>query len=284
MPEIESVDAADVVVERHGAVMLLRLNRVHRANALGGNLLPELMAAFDEAGHDDSVHVVVTTGNGNTFSVGADVEDLAAKADLPARVLLTSFAIGGPPLSPQELEVDELGNAGRVALRLWSLDKPTIAAINGAAIGGGLAIAILHDIRIAAENARIGTGFASLGAAPELGITYLLPRIVGASTAAHLLFSADVVSGAAAREIGLVSEAVPQERVVDRALELAARIADKPPLATRWAKRLLRHSAQSDMAAQLSAEYTAQVRLFDDPTTRAAIQQAVRRLTKGPDA
>jgi enoyl-CoA hydratase/carnithine racemase len=276
----------NVIVERHGAVMLVRLNRPDRGNSLGGTLLPELMAAFAEAGRDDGVHAVVTTGNGKAFCVGADVEDLAAKAHLPAREILTSFAVGGPgglpALSPHELEADDLGNAGRVALRLWSLEKPTIAAINGAAVGGGLALAVLHDIRIAADNARIGAGFATLGAAPELGITHLLPRIVGASAAAQLLFSADIISGATARDVGLVSEAVPQDRVVDRALEIAARIAANPALAVMATKRLLRQSMRTDLTEQLRAEYTEQVALFDHPATRSAIEATVRRLTKEP--
>jgi enoyl-CoA hydratase/carnithine racemase len=283
MPETRETETSDVVVERHGAVMLVRLNRPDRGNSLGGTLLQQLMAAFDDAARDDGVHAVVTTGNGKAFCVGADVEDLGAKAQLPAREILTSFAVGGPgglaPLSPKELQADELGNAGRVAQRLWSLQKPTIAAINGAAVGGGLAIAVLHDIRIAAENARLGAGFATLGAAPELGITHLLPRIVGASAAAQLLLTADLISGTEARDVGLVSEAVPHDRVVDRALELADRIAGKPPLAVQATKRLLRQSIRNDLGDQLRAEYTEQVALFDHPTTRAAIDEMVRRLS-----
>jgi enoyl-CoA hydratase/carnithine racemase len=276
----------DVVVERHGAVMLVRLNRPDRGNSLGGTLLQELMAAFDDARRDEAVHAVVTTGNGKAFCVGADVDDLVAKAHMPAREILTSFAVGGPgglpPLSPDDLRADDLGNAGRVAQRLWSLEKPTIAAINGAAVGGGLALAVLHDIRVAADTARIGAGFATLGAAPELGITHLLPRIVGSAAAAQLLFSADVISAAAARDVGLVSETVADDRVVDRGMEIAAQIADKPPLAVQATKRLLRQSIRNDLTDQLRAEYAEQVALFDHPATKGAIEQMVRRLTKGP--
>jgi enoyl-CoA hydratase/carnithine racemase len=282
---IADTESRHVTVERHGAVMLLRLNRPTRANAIGGTLLRDLASAFDEAGEDDDVHVVVTTGNGKTFCVGADVEDLDKIAHLPARLLLASSAVGGEKglktLSPRNRDVDDLGNAGRVAQRLWSLDKPTIAAINGAAVGGGLAIAMLHDIRLASETARIGTGFAALGIAPELAITYVLPRVVGAAAAADLLFRAELLSGTAARDIGLVSEAVPAEQLLDRAMAIAAQIAEKPSLATRWAKRLLRHSAGLELTAQLRAEYTAQVSLFDHPDTRAALAETVQRLSKG---
>lgn len=272
----------DVVVERQGAVLVIRLNRTQRNNAIGGSMLRDLAAAFDEAAHDDAIRVVLTAGNGKHFCVGADAADLEATIDLPGRELLVSAAIGGdkglPTLSADEVQVDELGNSGRMAQRLWALEKPTIAAITGAAVGGGLALAMLHDIRIAATDARLNTGFASLGLAPEMGISYVLPRVVSASTAADLLFRSEILSGEAARELGLVSEALPAEDVFGRALELAEEIAAKPALATRWAKRLLRRSMNAGFDEQLRTEYHAQVSLFDQSATRDAIRATLQRV------
>lgn len=274
--------ALDIVVERQGAIMLIQLNRVHRSNAIAGTLLRDLLNAFDEARHDDAVHVVVTTGNGKNFCVGADAADLREIESVTARELLASNKIGGEkgvdPLSTLETHVDDLGNSGRVAKRIWALDKPTIAAINGAAIGGGLAIALLHDIRIAADNARLGTAFSSLGLAPELGASYLLPRIVGSAFAADLLFRSEIISGDRAQELGLVSEVVPADQLLNRALAIAEQIASKPPLATRWAKRLLRDAVDADFTAQLGREYIAQISLFDHVSTRDAIRGTVKQL------
>lgn len=273
---------ADVAVERLSGVMLIRLNRPQRANAIGGTMLRDLLAAFAEAARDDDVRAVVTTGAGKTFCVGADVADLEGITNVSAREMLSSSVVGGdkgfPTLSETEREFDRHGNSGRVAQAVWDLEKPTIAAINGAAAGGGLALAMLHDIRIAAENASLGTGFASLGIAPELGISYVLPRVVGMSTAAELLYSGRIIAGAEAARIGLVSRAVSADDVLPEALKLARRIAANPPLATRWAKRMLRSSVENTMDAQLRAEYEGQVNLFDHPSTREAIGAALARL------
>ncbi len=273
----------DVVVERHGGVLLLTLNRPQRHNAVGGTMFRDLAEAFDEAARDDGIHVVVTTGAGKTFCVGADVRDFAAVSHLPARDLLLSELIGGdkglPELSPDGRVLDEIGNAGRWATRMWRLEKPTIAAINGAAVGGGLAVALLHDIRIGARSARLGTGFAPAGLASELGLSYLLPRVTGMSVAAELLFTGRLVDGAEARELRLVSEIVDDDTLLARALETAQRVAAHPTRGLQWNKRLLRRSVDATLAEQLRAEYVAQLALFDDPETRATLVRLTRRVT-----
>jgi enoyl-CoA hydratase/carnithine racemase len=206
---------------------------------------------------------VVTTGVGDSFCVGADVADFPRVAGLPARELLVSDLIGGqkglPELSADEVAVEELGNSGRWTLRMWALEKPAIAAINGTAVGGGLGLALLHDIRIAAENARLGAGFAAAGLAPELGMSLLLPRLTGASAAAELLFTGRLLPAEQARAEGIVSEVVPAERLFERTMEIATRIAAMPPLGLRLTKRLLRRGMGDRMAEQLRAEYAAQV-------------------------
>ncbi len=276
--------AMDVVAERHGSVLLLRLNRVHRHNAVGGTMFRDLAEAFDEAGRDDDIHVVVTTGTADAFCVGADVRDFDAVAHLPARELLVSELIGGdkglPSLSRGQRSLDELGNAGRWTQRIWSLEKPTIAAVNGAAVGGGLALALLHDIRLAARSARLGTGFASAGLAPELGLSYLLPRIVGLSAAAELLFSGRLLDSATARELGLVSEILDDDQLLERSMTLAEQIAAMPSQGIQWSKRLLRRSMENTLTEQLRAEYAAQLALFDDSETRAALDRLTQRVLK----
>ncbi|WP_238005505.1 enoyl-CoA hydratase-related protein [Dactylosporangium sp. AC04546] len=277
----------DVLVERHDGVLLVRLNRPQRHNAIGGTMLRDLAAAFDEAGRDDAVRVVVTIGVGAAFCVGADVADFDRVRHLPARELLVSDLIGGekglPARSPADVPAEELGNAGRWALRMWALEKPTIAAVNGAAVGGGFGIALLHDIRLAASTARLGTGFAAAGLAPELGISHLLPRVAGYAAAAELLLTGRLVDAAEARELQLVSGVVPDEELLERAMELAGRIASGPPLGARLTKRLLRRSAAAELEAQLRAEYTAQVTLFDHPETRAAMDRLAQRVMRRRD-
>ena len=272
----------DLLVERYDGVLLLRLNRPERHNAIGGTLLRDLAEAFDEAGRDDGVRVVVTTGAGDSYSVGADAAVLGSGDRPPARQFLASEEIGGekglPALSPGQVSLDDLGNAGRWTLRMWELEKPTIAAVNGVAVGGGFGIALLHDILLAGTSARLGPGFAPIGLAPEMGISLLLPHVVGAQRAAELLYTGRLVGATEARELGLVVEAVDDGELVDRALELAARIAAMPPLGARATKRLLRKATYGALAEQLRAEHAAQVVLFDHPDTHAAMDRLVQRL------
>jgi len=276
--------SGDLLVERHGAVLLLRLHRPQRHNTIGGTMLRELADAFAEAARDDAVRAVVTIGAGATYCVGADVADFDRVRHLPAREMLASNLIGGdkglPELSPGQLRTDELGNAGRWTLRLWELEKPTIAALNGAAVGGGFGIALLHDIRIAADTARLGTGFAAAGLAPELAISHLLPRMVGLSRAADLMLTGRLMEAAEAQTLGIVSDVVPADRLEGHALELAARIAAGPPRGVQLTKRLLRRAVADGIEAGLRDEYTAQVALFDDPETRAAMDELAARVTR----
>jgi enoyl-CoA hydratase/carnithine racemase len=275
---------AAVLAERHDGVLLLRLNRPARHNAIGGTMLRDLAEAFDEASADDSVHVVVTTGAGDAFSVGADAADLGTGTRPAARELLTGEAVGGdkglPPLSAHGRSLDDLGNAGRWTLRMWQLEKPAIAAVNGAAVGGGFGIALLHDILIAGESARLGPGFAPIGLTAELGISYLLPRLVGTAAAADLLFTGRLVGAAEAKQLGLVTEAVPDDRLLDRAMEVAQRISSMPPLGLQSSKRLLRRSMGTDLADQLRAEHAAQLMLFDHPDTHAALDRLAARVKR----
>jgi enoyl-CoA hydratase/carnithine racemase len=271
----------DVVAERYDGVLLLRLNRPHRRNAIAGTMLRDLAEAFGEAAADDSVHVVVTTGAGSAFCAGADAADLDGESRPPARELLTGTQVGGdkglPPLTPHGRSLDDLGNAGRWTLQMWQLEKPAIAAVNGAAVGGGFGIALLHDILIAGESARLGTGFAPIGLTAELGISYLLPRLVGTAKAADLLFTGRLVGAAEARELGLVAETVDDEKLLERVMELASRIAAMPPLGVQSSKRLLRKSMRNDLAEQLRAEHAAQLMLFDHPETHAALDRLASR-------
>jgi enoyl-CoA hydratase/carnithine racemase len=272
----------DVLVERHDGVLLVRLHRPQRHNAIGGTMLRDLAAAFDEASRDDSVHVVVTTGTDGSFSVGADAAELGTGARPSARELLTGNDVGGdkglPPLSPHARSMDDLGNAGRWTLRMWQLEKPTIAAVNGSAVGGGFGIALLHDMLIAGESARLGPGFAPIGLTAELGISYLLPRLVGPVAAADLLFTGRLAGAREAKELGLVAETVPDDRLLDRAMEVAQRISSMPPLGVQSSKRLLRQSVHGDLADQLRAEHAAQLMLFDHPDTHAALDRLAARI------
>jgi enoyl-CoA hydratase/carnithine racemase len=144
-------------------------------------------------------------------------------------------------------------------------------------VGGGFGIALLHDILIAGESARLGAGFAPIGLTAELGISYLLPRMVGAVAAADLLFTGRLAGAREAKELGLVAETVPDDRLLDQAMEVAQRISSMPPLGVQSSKRLLRRSVYGDLTDQLRAEHAAQLMLFDHPETHAALDRLAAR-------
>ena len=279
-----AAEERDVLVERAGRIMVVRLNRPARNNAIGGTMLRDIAEAFDEARSDDEVRVVILTGTGKSFCVGADVADFGQVAGVAARDMLAGELIGGAKgiteLSAAERVVEEFGNAGRWVQRIWHLDKPVIAAVNGAAVGGGFALTLLADLRIAGESARFGTGFAAVGIAPEMGASLLLPAIVGAATAADLIFTSRMLSAGQARDVGLVSSVVDDDALTEAAMELAAQIAAHPPLGLRFAKRLLRRATAADLAGQLQAEHRAQSILFDHPATHAAMDSVASRVQR----
>jgi len=195
-----------VVLERHGEIAVMRLNRPDRLNAFTDEMGERLIAMFDETDADDEIRAVVVTGTGRGFCAGAD---LAAGGD--------TFVLGDDPDTggaPPDL-------GGRVTLRIYRSLKPVIAAINGPAAGVGVTMTLPADIRIAADTAKFGFVFTRRGLVPEACSTWFLPRAVGISTAVEWTVGGKMVPVAEALERGLVREVLPAEQVLDRAIAIA---------------------------------------------------------------
>ena len=262
---------SDVVAERHGAVLVCRLNRPTAMNGLTGALLGEYLSVLEDARVDDAVRVVVTTGEGDAFSAGADVSDLSGEtaqqglnALLHERLGLTST------LSAADRAFDRLG-IGRETLALKNYDKPLIAAVNGAAAGGGFALAMLHDIRLASERATFTSAFVRIGLVAEMGLSYTLPRAIGFEAAMDVMLTGRSVSAGEARDLGLVRKVVAHERLISDAIAYAEQIAAQPPVAVQFAKRALVRSLDSALLAQLELEWSYQVAAFDTDDAREGI-------------
>jgi enoyl-CoA hydratase/carnithine racemase len=227
-----------------GRVALLTLDNPP-LNMLSDALLDALEAALEtlEAAAPGDVRAVVLTGRGErAFSVGSDVREFEAHRGPAGR-------------SRFELEA-------RVAQRLAGLPMPTIAAIEGSALGGGLELALCCDLRVAAEQASLGMPEVRLAVTPSTGGTQRLPRIVGVARAKELLLTGRVLTAADAERIDLVHEVVPGGRAVARALEIGAEIAERGPLAVREVKALVDGAHGRDLAAGHAAEVEASVRVF----------------------
>ncbi len=213
--------ADDAVLYRSAdGIAVITLNRPDNRNSMTAELLDGFTAAVARARADAQARCVIITGSGTCFSAGADFKADIQRGDsrMPHE---RSFAMYEPFLGVLDVEV------------------PVIAALNGHTVGGGLGLALVCDIRVGAREAKYGANFARLGLHPGMAISYLLPRIVGASRAAEMLFTGRLVRGDEAERIGLIGEAVDTVDVLPRAQEIAAAIAASAPIAVRMTKRSL---------------------------------------------
>ncbi|HXQ12785.1 MAG TPA: crotonase/enoyl-CoA hydratase family protein [Caulobacteraceae bacterium] len=243
-----------LVLEKRGHVGLLTLNRPESLNALGAPGDGDAVAAVcEQVNADQDIRCVVLTGAGRAFSAGGDVKAMKARQG--------AFAGSGVAIREGYRR-----NIHRIVRSIYGLEVPSIAAVNGAAIGLGCDVACMTDIRICAENSRFGVTFLKLGLIPGDGGAWLLPRTIGMSRAAELLFTGDVIDAATALAWGLVSRVVPAESLVDDAIALANRIAVQPPHALRLAKTLLRQgqTASYDTLMEMSAAAQALAHLTED--------------------
>lgn len=231
--------------EQDGAVVTLTLDRPDERNALGGD---ELFQLFEDhcarIQQDMSVRVVILTGAGKAFSAGGNVKQMRDREGM----------FGG---GAGEVRANYHHGIQRIPRALWELDVPTIAAVNGPAIGAGCDLACMCDIRIASEAAVFAESFVKLGIIPGDGGAWLLPRVVGLSRACEMAFTGETVDAATALATGLVSRVVPADQLLPAARELAARIAVNPPQALRWTKRLIREGMNTTLPSllQLSAAF-----------------------------
>ena len=233
--------------ERHGWVGEIVLDRPDNRNSMTPELLTAFATAVASAREDREARCVLIRGEGRCFSAGADFKAAVQHGDaaLPHE---RSFAMYRPFLAVAEIPV------------------PVVGALNGHAVGGGFGLALMTDLRIANREAKYGANFARLGLGAGMGITYLLPRLVGVSRAAELLFTGRLIDGAEAERIGLVSEAVAAGEVLPRARALADEIARCAPLAVRAIKEGMYRALDwaPARAARLEAPIQAETLMTDD--------------------
>jgi enoyl-CoA hydratase/carnithine racemase len=173
-------------------------------------------------------------------------------------------------LSTADRAYDRLG-IGRETLAIKNLDKPLIAAVNGAAAGGGLALAMLHDIRLASERATFTSAFVRIGLVSEMGLSYTLPRAIGLEAAMDLMYTGRLVTADEALAMGLVRRTVPHDRLMDATMAYAEQIAAQAPIAVQFAKRTLARSLDNSLHAQLELEWPNQVAAFDTDDAKERI-------------
>ncbi len=215
-------------------IATITLDRPERRNAFTPSMVDEWQSCLRRAAVDDEVRVVVLTGAPGAFCSGIDLSELAGTATTP--------------LSTKRLLSQRIHGVARA---LEDLDRPTIAAINGVAVGAGLDMALLCDMRLAARSARMSEGYIKVGLVPGDGGAWLLPRLVGPAKAMELLLTGETIDGEQAHALGLVNHVVDDDRLLDRTYELAARIAAAPPVQVATIRRLVRQSEFVDLRTHL---------------------------------
>jgi len=224
----------DLIVEKRDLAVWVTLNKPHRKNAIGKQTLLELSSVLDDIEKDPQCVALVIRGAGDSFCSGMDLKDAA---------------------SPDPIERASFKRlADRVFSRIENLNKVTVAIVHGYTMAGGLELAMLCDVIIAEENARIGDGHIRTGLVPQGGGSQRLPRLIGVKKAKELLFTGELISGREAERIGLVNKAVPAERLEEEAQLFINKLIDKPPLALAAMKVLVDKGIESSLASALEFE------------------------------
>lgn len=216
------------------SIATIMLNRPKVLNAMNKQLWLDFQTALNDAHSDGEIKVVVVTGQGRAFSSGADLKDSKSRSPEQYREYLEAL---------QE-----------VSRQIIRFDKPTIAAINGYALGSGYELALACDIRIAAREAQIGSPEARVASSITGGALRLIQDLVGPGKARELLFTADLIDGQEAERIGLVNKAVPSEQLMDETYHMAARIAQNSPFSLKMIKRGL-HLAQGEVSLEALMDF-----------------------------
>ena len=240
---------------------LIQINRPDSMNSLNAAMKVDLRKVFLERAKDDErVKVLVITGVGDrAFCAGADIKEKSQEDVPPAKFFHSQRA------------------THQLFREIEEFEKPTIAAINGVALGGGLELALCCDIRMAAQTARFGLPEAKLGVIPAAGGTQRLPRVVGESMAKQMIFTAAILGAEEAFRIGLVSTLVEGEKLLPTAIGMAAEMAKLPPLAIRLAKRCINRGLQTDIDSGLEYERYAASILIDTDDRKEGMRAFVEK-------
>jgi enoyl-CoA hydratase/carnithine racemase len=237
------MDFTEVMYEKADGVATITLNRPERMNAFTNTMIREWAQALEDARTDADVRAVIVTGAGRGFCAGADLR--GGDVGLPS-------GDGGPPSAADRRNWlrDGVHNVPR---QVAILDKPYIAAVNGPAVGAGMDMVSMTDIRIASEEARFAMSYVKVGLVPGDGGCYYLPRIVGLAKALELIWTGDFIDAQEALRIGYVSQVVPGDDLMNTAMSLARRIAEGPAVAIQLAKRLAYRGLNAEPIEALEA-------------------------------
>lgn len=243
----------NLIVKKEEEIATIILNRPKALNAINLEVAEELEAAIKNLENDGNIKVVVLTGAGRAFCSGGDLKAI-------------------PTGKEARVGRDFLKKMHKWVISLKNLNKPVIAAVNGLAVGAGCNLALLADVIIASEKAKFSESFVKVGAIPDLGGMYLLPRYVGLAKAKELIFTGDVIDAREAEKIGLINKVVPHEKLEDAVKDLAQKLAKAPPMVLAMAKAIIHRGLNADFDTVLELEACAQGICFESKDHREGVR------------
>ncbi len=254
------MDTQPIIYDKKDKIAVITLNRPDNRNSMDLENMPAFQKILDQVKQDQELRCLIITGSGNTFCSGADFKSGLIQKDRPLlnKVLLDLY---------------------QPFLDIGKLKIPVIAAINGHTIGGGLGLALMCDIRVANNRAKMGANFARLGLHSGMAISYILPRLVGLAKANELLFTGSIITGEQAFSMGLVNYAVDKEEVMEKALALAGQIALCAPIAVQMMKHSIYQGLDWDPVRAAEMEAHVQSRTFEMEDAREGISALLEKRT-----
>ena len=246
----------DLLLEKEGGIATITLNVPEKLNALTRKMSRSLPLVADDIAKDEEVRVVIVTGAGRGFCSGADVSAMARGSGTTQPSLYERLQVIGWP------HYDVFPR----------LNKPVIAAINGACVGGGFSLALSCDIRIASETARFGVAQVARALVPDYGLTHYLPLAIGLSRALELMFTAEIIDAAEAERLGIVSRVVSPDELMKVTRELAAKIAQQAPIPVELTKKMVWRGLFDDLTRQIDLETWAQQICFQTEDFRDSVR------------
>jgi enoyl-CoA hydratase/carnithine racemase len=253
----------ELLVEQADHVLTITLNRPDRLNAISGPMLSALSSTLQAANIDPDVRVVILTGAGRGFCSGLDLKDQTAGGDAAIQPGRRGY------------QLFDLHNSPPIVIN--RMDKPIVCALNGAAAGYGMDLALGCDIRIASENAKLGAVFAKRGVLPESGGCWYLPRLLGWAKAAEVAFLGDVLDANRSFELGLVNKVVPHDELMTEARKWANQIANNAPLSVQSTKRMMRLGQDETFEAAVDHIYLQLLPLFQSDDFKEGLSAFAER-------
>ena len=265
---------ADLLFDVEDGIATITLNRPDALNAFSLDMITRWIRALEEVRDRVDIRVLVLTGTGKAFCSGGDIKAMRNGEGLVGRTCGEEVDLVSTPLA---IKNSLWKYIQRIPLLLEEIDKPVLAAINGAAIGAGLDMALMCDIRFCADTARVGARYIKAGIVPGDGAAYYLPRIIGADRALHLLWTGEVLTADAAQQMGLVTRVVPQETLMEDVYAYARQLASGPQEAARMIKRLVQQGPDMSLRTYFDLVSSFMALAMNHPDYPEAVAALVER-------